>query len=131
MSDKPTPDIATVQLWIRANLSMAKKARGLTDAQIAEKMGVRPSSVHNYRANIRSVGLGTLIKLAAALDVTPAQLLTEPANLGAAIAIDHRSTPRKRLVTKWRKRPISKMAGLPDADHPNKTQYQEQQRLSD
>ena len=105
-------ELETVLLWIRANISMAKKARGLMDKQIAERMGIDISNVTKERLGLSNIGLRRLVQWANALEVTPAQLLTEPANLDAALAIDHRSRQRKKLPRYWRTKSITQQAGL-------------------
>jgi len=102
-----------VKLWFMANISMAKKLRGLTDQQIADRIGLNVRNVIATRCRREiSLSIRKLVAFANALEVSPAQLLTKPANLEAALAIDHRSRPRKKLVKKLCKRTITAMAGL-------------------
>ena len=113
MKKAPPAPYEEVRLWFLANLSMAKKLRGLTDKQIADRMGLDVSNVTSTRMQKQvKLSIRKLVAWANALEVTPAQLLTEPENLEAALAIDHRSRPRKPLIKKWRKKSISSMAGL-------------------
>jgi len=57
------------------------RASGLTDAQIAEEMGVSPSTVWRWRHSKFEVGLYDVVQLSKLLGCTPAELRPDLAAL--------------------------------------------------
>jgi transcriptional regulator with XRE-family HTH domain len=57
-----------------ARLVAARQAAGLSRAQLAERCGLHPSEISLFERGGREPRLGTLVKLAVALDVPPADL---------------------------------------------------------
>ena len=60
---------------LRANLRKFRHLRGLTQAQMAERSSLGAASISHFETGQRTPTLGTLVKLADALDVTVDALL--------------------------------------------------------
>jgi transcriptional regulator with XRE-family HTH domain len=58
-----------------SNLRAARKKLGLTQEQVAERSGVHPTEVSRIEAGKRDPQVSTLRKLAAAVEVSPGELL--------------------------------------------------------
>jgi transcriptional regulator with XRE-family HTH domain len=58
-----------------SNLRAARKKLGLTQEQVAERSGVHSTEVSRIEAGKRDPQVSTLRKLAAALEVSPGELL--------------------------------------------------------
>ena len=63
-------------------LAAAREAAGLSRAQLAERCGLHQSEIALMERGGREPRLGTLIKLAAALDISPGELCTWPTGNG-------------------------------------------------
>ncbi|HEY9408908.1 MAG TPA: helix-turn-helix transcriptional regulator [Jiangellaceae bacterium] len=64
-----------------------RTAAGLTQRLLAERVGLTRASIGNIEAGFQDVGVRRLVRLASALDTTPAALLApglEPANAAEA-----------------------------------------------
>lgn len=59
------------------NLAAARKRRGLTQAAVAERMGMETESISRFERGATLPSLATLEQLAAILDTTMAELLAE------------------------------------------------------
>ncbi len=59
----------------KRHLRTLREARGLTQAEVARKAGLTQPSISKYETGKREVTLGTAMRLAAALDITPCQLI--------------------------------------------------------
>ena len=57
------------------NLQQARKKLGLTQAELADKVGVRQNAISNYEQGIRYPRLDELEHIAKALKTTPARLI--------------------------------------------------------
>lgn len=62
-----------------ANLKAARKKLGLTQEQVADRSGVHATEVSRIEAGKRDPQVSTVIKLAAAVELRPGQLL-EPSD---------------------------------------------------
>jgi transcriptional regulator with XRE-family HTH domain len=58
-----------------SNLRAARKKLGLTQEQVAERSGVHPTEVSRIEAGKRDPQVSTLRRLAAAVEVSPGDLL--------------------------------------------------------
>lgn len=58
-----------------SNLRDARKRRGLTQEQVAERSGVHPTEVSRIEAGKRDPRVSTLLRLAHAVEVQPGRLL--------------------------------------------------------
>ncbi len=58
-----------------SNLKAARKKRGWTQEELAERSGVQAGEISRMEAGKRDPQISTLEKLAAALEVRPGQLL--------------------------------------------------------
>ena len=59
------------------NLKRLRTEKGMTQEELANKVGVLNTSICNYEARIREPNIETLKKLASALDVTVDELLED------------------------------------------------------
>lgn len=59
------------------NIAQQRKARGLTQAELAERMGMEPESISRFERGATLPSLATLEKLAVLLGTTVAALLAE------------------------------------------------------
>ncbi len=58
-------------------VAVARKSRGMTQQQLADALGVARPRISELERGANAFRLRTLFKLAAALDVSPADLLVE------------------------------------------------------
>jgi HTH-type transcriptional regulator/antitoxin HipB len=58
-----------------ANLRAARKAKGWTQEDLAHESGLAPVQISRIERGVREIRLTTLVRLLAALDVSPGQLL--------------------------------------------------------
>jgi transcriptional regulator with XRE-family HTH domain len=65
-----------------ANLRAARARRGLTQEQLAHASGVTSGEISRMERGVREPRITTLVRLADALDVPPADLLAGLANNG-------------------------------------------------
>lgn len=83
-------------------LAVARKAKGLTQVQLAERLGVRQPTVGRYESGEREPDDDALARLAAELDVTP-QLLRQAGREVGAIAVDaHMRRQATTKASQWR-----------------------------
>ena len=61
------------------NLANKRKEKGITQEELANKVGVQNTAICNYEIGIREPNLDTLKRLASALDCTVDELLADPA----------------------------------------------------
>ena len=54
-----------------------RKAAGLTQKQLAERLGVTPQNISQYERNLKSPTTRTLVKIAVALDCNVAELIPD------------------------------------------------------
>ena len=66
-----------IDIRVGAALRRARLARGLSQTQLAEAHGVSYQQVQKYERGTNRVSVSTLFRLAAALGVSPAQLVAE------------------------------------------------------
>lgn len=57
------------------NIKAIREQRGLTQRDLADKMNVRPSTICKWETEQISLSVAMLLRLAAALDVSAADLL--------------------------------------------------------
>ncbi|MGW6699601.1 helix-turn-helix domain-containing protein [Nocardia sp. NPDC055049] len=62
---------------IAAPLRAARARRGLTQEQLAKLSGFAPQTISRFETGDRDPRVGQLMRLAAALDVSPSALLAE------------------------------------------------------
>ena len=80
--DGPRPSshrTARFRVWFGHQLRSAMRARGLTNAQVAEALGVDRTTVSSYRGGRTLPDLERLVRLASALDLSVGELLGEVA----------------------------------------------------
>jgi HTH-type transcriptional regulator/antitoxin HipB len=58
-----------------SNLRAARKAKGWTQEDLAHESGLAPVQISRIERGVREIRLTTLVRLLAALDVSPGQLL--------------------------------------------------------
>ena len=71
------PRLATLLLYIAANVRQIRSKRGLTQEALAEAVGVDLRFIQKVESGKASVSLGTLVAIAEALAVKPGVLLKE------------------------------------------------------
>lgn len=59
------------------NLQIARMKKGMSQKELAERAGVFPSAISRYENGNRSPRVATAVKLAKALDISPAELILE------------------------------------------------------
>jgi transcriptional regulator with XRE-family HTH domain len=78
MGDEPTADTPRTPQRVRdrlsANLRSARQDAGLTQEQLAERSELHPTQVNRVERGATLPYLDTLVKLAGALDMPPAEL---------------------------------------------------------
>lgn len=57
------------------NLASKRKEKGMTQIELAEKVGVGDTAICNYEKGLREPNLGTLKKLATVLECTVDELI--------------------------------------------------------
>lgn len=72
MAQQPLED------WFRANLRWWRKARNMTQADLAERLGISRPSVTQLETGDWIPGLEVVARVAEALNIKPLQLLSEP-----------------------------------------------------
>jgi transcriptional regulator with XRE-family HTH domain len=93
-------------------LRRVRKERGLTQSDLAQRVHLGRTSVANIESGQQRVYLHTLMKLAAALHVSPAELLPEePVNV-EEIAAQVESLPARER--EWIMRVVSPAQGEPE-----------------
>jgi transcriptional regulator with XRE-family HTH domain len=65
----------TVLIYIAANVRQLRQKRGMTQLALAVAAEIDRRSMEDIEGNRQSVSLGTLVRLANALDVSPGALL--------------------------------------------------------
>ncbi|WP_437679037.1 helix-turn-helix domain-containing protein [Sorangium sp. So ce131] len=88
-----TLTLDTLLLYIAANLRRLRQQRGITQEQLAEAAGIELRTMQAIEVGRQSMSLGTLVRLANALDVSPGVLLRS-----AEMPEIKRGRPRKRSV---------------------------------
>ncbi len=73
--------VGDLEARVRARLRQARFERGLTLEQVARRAGLATSTVSRLESGARSLGLGRLARLAAALDTDLPRLVGEPSVL--------------------------------------------------
>lgn len=68
------------------NLRQARKARGVTQDDMAKRLGIKQSAYSEIERGVGAPTLTTIEKLASALSVSPVELLTVPEKLKAKTA---------------------------------------------
>lgn len=68
----PVPD----ELAFGRHLQQLRKRRGLSQTELAERLGIHQSLISQYERGYLRLHGGLIVRLAAALDVTPDALLT-------------------------------------------------------
>jgi transcriptional regulator with XRE-family HTH domain len=86
-----TLTLDTLLLYIAANLRRVRQQRGITQEQLAEAAGIELRTMQAVEVGRQSMSLGTLVRLANALDVSPGALFRS-----AAMPEIKRGRPRKR-----------------------------------
>ena len=81
-----SPELEKANLEIGARLREARKARGLSQAQLAESAGTIPAAIEKLE-NSEILSPRTVVELATILNVTPAWLLW--GNPYAPMRVDH------------------------------------------
>lgn len=72
-----TASLPSLPARLGKNLAAARKARGLTQATVAERMDMETESISRFERGATLPSLATLEELAALLDTTMAELLAE------------------------------------------------------
>ncbi len=75
--DKASSTQESIGVRLSKNISNRRRELGLTQAQLAEKMGIEPETLSRFERGKHLPSLGTLEKLADLLLVTVADLLAE------------------------------------------------------
>ena len=79
---QPAPPIRgadrTVPLTLGNRLRISREAQGLTQAAVAEAVGMTQAALSNYERGTRELSLSTLLKLASVLNLDIAQILQLP-----------------------------------------------------
>ena len=88
-----TLTLDTLLLYIAANLRRLRQQRGITQEQLAEAAGIELRTMQAIEVGRQSMSLGTLVRLAHALAVSPGVLLRS-----AEMPEIKRGRPRKRSV---------------------------------
>jgi transcriptional regulator with XRE-family HTH domain len=70
---------ADTQSYLAARIAAQRKERGLTQRQLADAIGIDPSSMSRVEKGQRAVSVGELVQLAAVLDVRVEDLLEQAA----------------------------------------------------
>lgn len=84
-------------------LETARRARGLTQEQLAEAVGIRQAALSRYEHGLRQPDEDTLARLADALGVTP-DFLREAGRIRGAVAVDAHMRRRKTAKpSDWRR----------------------------
>ncbi|WP_437732103.1 helix-turn-helix domain-containing protein [Sorangium sp. So ce1335] len=86
-----TLTLDTLLLYIAANLRRLRQQRGITQEQLAEAAGIELRTMQAIEVGRQNMSLGTLVRLANALDVSPGVLLRS-----ATMPEIKRGRPRKR-----------------------------------
>lgn len=84
-------------------LGTARRARGLTQEQLAEAVGIRQAALSRYEHDLRQPDEMTLVRLADVLGVTP-DFLTQAGRIRGAVAVDAHMRRRKTAKpSDWRR----------------------------
>lgn len=68
-------EAAWLKVKVGARLRSARDVRGLTQAEVAEITGLKPSAVSHFEAGRRAPSLANLVRLSRALHVSADKLL--------------------------------------------------------
>lgn len=79
---------------LKTNIKLARISRGMSQADLAYKIGVSKQSVCNYEAGIRTPALSTLKAMAAALGLSVDQLTGDELQAEDAIRMAQNAVPR-------------------------------------
>lgn len=83
----------------REVMDVLKRLRGLSDGEIATKLGTNRQAVHQRRAGLTRIGLTDVVRLSEAFDVEPLVFLMEP-NEAVRWVLDNRpNVGRERVRT--------------------------------
>lgn len=74
----PTSYASAINRSIGAAIQAARKAKGLTQSELAAAVGVSRGSIANFERGEQTLSVPLLVELAHALDASPADLLVEP-----------------------------------------------------
>jgi len=84
-------------------ITVTRKARGMTQAELAEAVGVSQAAINRHEAGLREPDDETLDKIAAALEVTP-RFLRHGDRFVGALAVDaHMRRQKTTKASVWRK----------------------------
>jgi transcriptional regulator with XRE-family HTH domain len=72
------PSASPLRLWLAANVRRLRLAADMTQEALAEAAGIDRRHIATIEAAEANVTIGTLVKLANALDTTPADLVSRP-----------------------------------------------------
>lgn len=82
-------DMATKSVLLNIlceNLRRSRKARGVTQVDMAQRLGIKQSAYSEIERGVCSPTLTTIEKLASALSIAPADLLKPPEQISARTA---------------------------------------------
>lgn len=107
MSNKPTEQSAEqvkalqknselLQAVLIKELAHARKIQGLTQAQLAERMGRTRMTIQRAESDLSGVGLATFVELALALGYAPE--LRAPSQAGTSALLRHRGVHHSRTT---------------------------------
>jgi|ERR1043166_8888291 transcriptional regulator with XRE-family HTH domain len=96
MAKKSAKSPSPIDVTVGWNVRIWRMTRGLTQAQLAHRLGVTFQQVQKYEVGANRIGTGRLVKLAAILDVPIARLFegtnaAEPSRSLLALISDRRS----------------------------------------
>jgi Zn-dependent peptidase ImmA (M78 family)/DNA-binding XRE family transcriptional regulator len=84
-------------------LRVARRAKGITQAELAERIGITQAALSRYENDLREPSQETVDAFAAALGVTP-ELLASGQRISGAMAVDaHMRRRATAPATKWRR----------------------------
>ena len=84
---------------IGARIREARKAAGMTQEQLAEAVGISAPYLSELECATKFASLGVMLRIASALDVSPAQLFTDgQANADTLLALFDDCTEAERQI---------------------------------
>jgi transcriptional regulator with XRE-family HTH domain len=96
MAKRPAKRLSPIDVTVGRNVRIWRMARGLSQIQLANRLGVAFQQVQKYEIGVNRIGTGRLVKIAAILDVPISTLFdgandAEPSRSLLALVSDSRS----------------------------------------
>ena len=96
MAERPAKRPNPIDLTVGRNVRIWRMAKGLSQIQLAKRLGVAFQQVQKYEVGINRIGTGRLVQIAAILDVPISALFeganaAEPSQSSLALVSDSRS----------------------------------------